>query len=136
MRDELGVLYEDADFVALFPPLGRPALPPWRLALITIFQFLESLPDRQAAEAVRARLDWKYALGLELTDPGFDFSMLTEFRSRLVEGHQEQLLLDKMLTHFKARDLLKLRGKQRTAARPGWATVFTSAKPVTRTAPN
>ncbi|WP_415789520.1 transposase [Deinococcus saxicola] len=114
MRDELGVLYEDADFATLFPPLGRPALPPWRLALITIFQFLEGLPDRQAADAVRARLDWKYALGLELTDSGFDFSVLTEFRSRLIEGNQEHLLLDKMLSQFKARDLLKLRGKQRT----------------------
>lgn len=114
MRDELGVLYEDADFAALFPPLGRPALSPWRLALITIFQFLEGLPDRQAADAVRARLDWKYALSLELTDSGFDFSVLTEFRSRLIEGNQEHLLLDKMLSQFKARDLLKLRGKQRT----------------------
>ena len=101
MRDELGVLYEDADFAALFPTRGRPAYSPWRLALITIFQFLESLPDRQAADAVRARLDWKYALGLELTDPGFDFSVLTEFRSRLIDGKQEQLLLDKMLAHFK-----------------------------------
>ena len=114
MRDELGVLYEDADFAALFPTRGRPAISPWRLALITIFQFLEGLPDRQAADAVRARLDWKYALGLELTDPGFDFSVLTEFRTRLIEGNQEQLLLDKMLAHFKQRDLLNLRGKQRT----------------------
>ena len=114
MRDELGVLYEDADFATLFPLLGRPALSPWRLALVTLFQFLEGLPDRQAADAVRARLDWKYALGLELTDPGFDFSVLTEFRSRLIEGNQEKLLLDRMLTHFKERGLLKLRGRQRT----------------------
>lgn len=114
MRDALGVLYEDADFAALFPTTGRPALPPWRLALITTFQFLEGLPDRQAAEAVRARLDWKYALGLELTDPGFDFSVLTEFRTRLIQGQREHLLLDKMLSHFRAQGLLNLRGKQRT----------------------
>ena len=66
MRDELGILYQDEAFAALFPHDGQPALAPWRLALITIMQFAERLPDRQAADAVRARLDWKYALGLEL----------------------------------------------------------------------
>ncbi|WP_353543656.1 transposase, partial [Deinococcus xinjiangensis] len=75
LRDELGVLYADEDFAALFPALGQPALPPWRLALVTVVQFLEHLTDRQAAEQVRARLDLKYLLGLELTDPGFDFSV-------------------------------------------------------------
>src|SRR3989440_7602187 len=72
MRDELGTLYQDEMFVALFPKDGQPALVPWRLALVTIMQFAEGLPDRQAAHAVRARLDWKYALGLELEDRGFD----------------------------------------------------------------
>ena len=84
------------------------------MALITIFQFLEHLSDRQAADAVRARIDWKYALGLELTDPGFHFSVLTEFRARLVAGQAEHLLLDTMLERFKARGLIKARGKQRT----------------------
>ncbi|WP_145963875.1 transposase, partial [Bradyrhizobium algeriense] len=93
---------------------GQPALAPWRLALITIFQFLEHLSDRQAADSVRARIDWKYALGLELTDPGFHFSVLTEFRARLVAGQAEHLLLDTMLERFKARGLIKARGKQRT----------------------
>lgn len=114
LRDELGVLYADEDFAALFPALGQPALPPWRLALVTVVQFLEHLTDRQAAEQVRARLDLKYLLGLELTDPGFDFSVLSEFRSRLVAGHAEHLLLDKMLEHFREKGLLKRRGQQRT----------------------
>jgi len=114
LRDELGVLYEDADFAALFPVRGRRALPPWRLALVTVLQFLEGLSDRQAADAVRARIDWKYALSLELGDPGFDYSVLSEFRGRLAAGGHELLLLDRMLECFAARGLLKARGRQRT----------------------
>jgi transposase len=106
--------FEDADFRTLYPARGQPGLPPWRLALVTVFQFLEHLSDRQAADAVRGRIDWKYALGLELTDPGFHFSVLAEFRARLVAGKAEHLLLDRMLERFKARDLVKARGKQRT----------------------
>lgn len=75
-RDALGTIFQDEDFAALFPVGGQPGLPPWRLALVTIMQFRENLADRQAAEAVRARIDWKYLLSLELTDPGFDFSVL------------------------------------------------------------
>jgi transposase len=82
--------------------------------LVTVLQFLEHLSDRQAADAVRARIDWKYALGLELTDPGFHFSILTEFRARLLAGKADGLLLDTMLERFKARGLVKPRGKQRT----------------------
>ena len=93
LRDEFADLYEDADFRALYPRRGQPGLAPWRLALVTVLQFLEQLSDRQAADAVRARIDWKYALGLELADPGFHFSVLTEFRARLVAGRAEQLLL-------------------------------------------
>ena len=114
LRDEFGALYEDADFAALFPVRGQPALPPWRLALVTVLQFLEGLSDRQAADAVRARIDWKYALGLELADPGFDFSVLSEFRTRLVAGAQEHLLLDRLLARFAERGLVKARGRQRT----------------------
>src|SRR5713226_9710557 len=73
MRDEFGTLYQDEMFADLFSKEGQPALAPWRLALITLMQFAEGLADRQAAHAVRARLDWKYALGLELEDQGFDF---------------------------------------------------------------
>lgn len=114
MRDELGVLWEDEDFAELFPTRGQPALAPWRLALVTVMQFAENLPDRRAAEAVRARIDWKYALGLELTDPGFDFSVLSEFRARLLEGGAEQLLLHRMLERFGERGWVKARGRQRT----------------------
>ena len=114
MRDELGVFYNDEQFADLFPSRGQPALCPWRLALVTIMQFAENLPDRQAADAVRGRIDIKYALGLELTDPGFNFSVLSEFRSRLVEGRAESLLFEKMLDQFKLRGLLKAKGKQRT----------------------
>lgn len=78
-----------------------------------VMQFVEGLSDRQAADAVRARIDWKYALGLKLNDPGFDYSVLSEFRARLLEGSAEELLLDKMLERFKAKGFLKARGKQR-----------------------
>jgi transposase len=113
-RDALGTIFQDEDFTALFPTWGQPGLPPWRLALVTIMQFRENLADRQAAEAVRARIDWKYLLGLELTDPGFDFSVLSEFRDRLLVGSAEELLLDKLLERCRALGLLKARGSQRT----------------------
>jgi transposase len=116
LRDQLGTIFQDEDFTALFPSCGQPGLCPWRLALVTIMQFRETLADRQAAEAVRARIDWKYLLGLELTDPGFDFSVLSEFRDRLLAGHQEAILLEKLLAQCCARGLLKARGQQRTDA--------------------
>jgi transposase len=116
LRDELGTVFADADFADLFPRLGQPGLPPWRLALVTLLQFRENLPDRQAAEAVRARIDWKYLLGLELDDPGFDHSVLCEFRARLLEGSAEERLLHELLEACQARGLLKARGRQRTDA--------------------
>ncbi len=73
MREELGKLYEDEDFADLFPRRGQGAEAPWRLALVTIMQYGEGLTDRQAADAVRTRIDWKYVLSLEITDSGFDF---------------------------------------------------------------
>jgi transposase len=115
-RDALGTIFQDEDFTALFPAWGQPGLPPWRLALVTIMQFRENLADRQAAEAVRARIDWKYLLSLELTDPGFDFSVLSEFRDRLLAGSAEELLLDKLLERCRALHLLTARGQQRTDA--------------------
>src|ERR1051325_232270 len=114
LRDTLGTIFYDADFAALLPLVGQPGLPPWRLALGTIMQFRENLADRQAAEAVRARIDWKYLLSLELTDPGFDFSVLSEFRDRLLAGSAEELLLDKLLERCRAMGWLKARGPQRT----------------------
>jgi transposase len=103
MRDALGAIYHDQLFAPLFPTRGQPAVSPWRLALATIMQFAEGLSDRQAADAVRSRIDWKYTLSLELTDPGFDFSVLSEFRTRLMAGSLEHRLLEAMLMHFKAR---------------------------------
>jgi len=88
LRDQVGTIFQDEDFIDLFPDDGQPGLPPWRLALVTVLQFRENLPDRQAAEAVRARIDWKYLLGLELTDPGFDFSVLSEFRAPFGRWHR------------------------------------------------
>src|SRR5215472_17518757 len=97
LRDTLGTIYTDEAFADLFPTHGQPAEAPWRLALVTVFQFMEGLTDRQAAEAVRDRLAWKYALSLELTDAGFDHTVLSEFRSRLLKGGAEQRLLDLLL---------------------------------------
>jgi transposase len=77
-------------------------------------QFAENLSDRQTAEAVRARIDWKYALSLELTDTGFDFSVLSEFRDRLRASGAEQQLLEIMLQAFQQKGLLKAHGRQRT----------------------
>jgi transposase len=114
LRDELGTFFHDGDFADLYPRRGQPALPPWRLALVTVMQFAEDLSDRQAAAAVRGRIDWKYALGLELDDPGFDFSVLCEFRGRLTTGGAERLLLEQMLEACKVRRLLKARAHQRT----------------------
>ena len=114
MRDELGVIFKDEHFEALYPRRGQPAEAPWRLALVTVMQFAENLTDRQAADAVRSRIDWKYALGLELVDEGFNYSVLSEFRSRLVEGEAIHLLFQRMLTVFAERGLLKVRGPQRT----------------------
>jgi transposase len=114
MRDVLGRIYTDEDFAALFPKEGQPTEAPWRLALVTVMQFVENLSDREAADQVRARLDWKYLLGLDLTDPGFDASVLSEFRARLIEGQAEHLLLERMLTLFQQKGWLKARGRQRT----------------------
>ena len=103
MRDELGEVCQDELFSSLFPRRGHPAEAPWRLAMSTLFQFAEGLTDRQAANAVRTRIDVKYALGLALEDQGFDFWVLSEFRARLVAGEAEQRLLEALLTHAKTR---------------------------------
>src|SRR5918995_5329 len=114
LRDALGPVFADKDFADPHPERGRPACPPWRLALVTVLQFREQLSDRQAAEAVRARIDWKYLLSLELSDAGFDFSVLSEFRARLVKGGAEELVFEKLLAWSQAAGLVKARGKQRT----------------------
>src|SRR5262245_1351925 len=112
--DQLGPLYRDAQFADLFPARGQPAASPARLALASVLQYVEGLSDRQAADAVRGRIDWKYALGLDLTDPGFDHTVLSEFRSRLVHGRAEQQLLDTLLDRCRELELIRQRGRQRT----------------------
>src|SRR5260221_14504130 len=114
IRDALGTVYTDEDFADLFPSHGQPAEAPWRLALVSVLQFVEGLTDRQAADAVRSRLDWKYALSLELSDPGFDHTALSEFPTPLVQGGAAQRLLDVLLEQCQARGGLKARGRQRT----------------------
>jgi transposase len=114
LRDSLGTIYQDELFADLYPERGQPAYAPWRLALVTVFQFLENLTDRQAADAVRSRLDWKYSLSLELTDAGFDHTVLSEFRTRLVALTAEERFLEAVLTLCKERGWLKGRGRQRT----------------------
>src|SRR6185437_2159362 len=114
IAEELGMLYRDDPFAELFPTRGQPAASPARLALATVLQFVEGLSDRQAADAVRGRIDWKYALGLSLLDSGFDHTVLSEFRSRLIEGGAERLLLDTLLQHLRDQGLVKAKGRQRT----------------------
>ena len=114
VADAFGPLYADERFADLFPQCGQPAEAPGRLAWATVLQFVENLSDRAAADAVRGRLDWKYLLGLELTDPGFDHTVLSEFRARLTAGQAEQRLLDARLTQLQEMGLLKARGRQRT----------------------
>ena len=114
IADAVGPLYTDARFADLFPRRGQPAEAPRRLAWVTVLQFVENLSDRAAADAVRGRLDWKYLLGLELTDPGFDHTVLSEFRARLTTGQAEQRLLDTLLVQLQELGLLKARGRQRT----------------------
>lgn len=116
MRDVLGPIYVNTDFTDVFASDGRPATAPAQLALVTVMQFAEQLSDRQAADAVRARIDWKYALALELTDAGFDASVLSEFRTRLIAGGAEQRLFETMLALFKDEGLVKAKGRQRTDA--------------------
>jgi transposase len=114
LRDELGPMYTDEAFAHLFAKRGRGAEEPWRLALVTVFQAIEGLTDRQAAEYVRGRLDWKYALSLPLDDEGFDAKVLSDFRERLMVHGAVDLVLEPILQLCKQRGWLKAGGKQRS----------------------
>jgi transposase len=114
VRDRLGQWLEDEEFAAAFGDRGRPGWSPSRLALVTVLQRVEDLTDRPAAEAVRTRIDWQYLLGLPLDDPGFDHTVLAEFRARVAEGGLEQVVLGALLAKLAAGGLLKASGKQRT----------------------
>ncbi|MBF6614999.1 MAG: transposase, partial [Chloroflexi bacterium] len=113
LRDELGSIYQDEQFADLFPKRGRAAEAPWRLALVTVLQAMENLSDRQAAEMVRGRLDWKYALSLPLDDSGFDASILTDFRQRLVDQQAQERLLEPILAVCRTHGWLRAGGTQR-----------------------
>lgn len=112
--DEIGQIFEDEDFEDLYAVEGAPALSPAQLVLVLIFQAMEGLSDREAVEAVQARMDWKYALHLDLEDAGFDASVLSEFRGRLVRYEASQRVLDRVLERMRGLSLLKERGRQRT----------------------
>ncbi len=114
VRDRLGEVFPDAEFAPAFGTRGRPGWSPGRLALVTVFQMAENLTDRQAAEAVRDKISWKYALGLDLDDEGFDASVLSEFRARVVAHGLEQRVLDLLLAALKDQGLVAAGGKART----------------------
>jgi transposase len=114
IRDRLGQWLDDEAFAAAFGDRGRPGWSPSRLALVTVLQRAENLPDRQAAEAVRTRIDWQYLLGLPLEDPGFDHTVLGEFRARVADAGLELVVLDTLLERLAADGLVKAGGKQRT----------------------
>ena len=113
VRDRLGEWLADEEFAAAFGIRGRPGWSPSRLALVTVLR-AERLTDRQAAEAVRTRIDWQYLLGLPLDDPGFDHTVLAEFRARVADAGLEQVALDALLAELAAGGLVKAGGKQRT----------------------
>jgi len=114
LRDVLGTIFDDSEFADLFGRRGKPAEIPWRLGVVCLVQYMENLTDREAADAVRAQMDLKYLLGLELTDPGFDFSVLSEFRQRLIEHDAEHRLFTLLVAKLSEQGYLKKRGIQRT----------------------
>lgn len=114
LREALGPVFEDESFAEAFPKRGRPAISPGALALVSVLQYAEGLTDRQAADQVRARMDWKFLLGLELDDPGFDFSVLSDFRARLIGHGLEERVLDLVLGRCCDLGLLRAGGRQRT----------------------
>lgn len=114
IREVLGLVFDDAAFVEAFPGRGRPAISPGALALVSVLQYAEGLSDRQAADAVRARMDWKFLLGLELDDPGFDFTVLGDFRSRLIDHGLEERVLEVVLARLSEAGVLRAGGRQRT----------------------
>jgi transposase len=128
MADQLGSFLSDEDFNDLFSSQGQPGASPWRLALVTILQFVEGLSDRQAADAMRSRIDWKYLLGLELSDPGVDHTVLSEFRTRLIREQAEGLIFEKLLNWCQNQGWLKPRSRQRTDS----THVLASIRAITR----
>lgn len=114
MRDRFGTIFADLDFAALYPRQGQPGYAPWRLALVTLVQFMEHLPDAAVAEQVALRLDLKYLLGLDLGAGSFDPSILSEFRRRLIEQEAGTLLFDRLLERLHHEGLVRPGGTART----------------------
>jgi transposase len=125
IRGAPGPAFADEDFAAAFPGQGRPAASPGALALVPVLQFAEGLSDRQAADQVRARTDWKFLLGLELDDPGFDFTVLGDFRARLIRHEMEEKALDAVLARLSDAGQLRAGGRQRTDSTHVLASVRT-----------
>src|SRR5262249_33547347 len=116
MRDALGPLSTHSTCAARFSHTGRPPDAPAQRALMSVMQFADGLSDAQAADAVRARLDWQDALALALTDPGCDAAVLSAFRQRLITGQADLLLVETMWTLLRDQGLRKAQGRQRTDA--------------------
>jgi len=116
LRDELGEVFSNADFTDAYPRQGGPALSPATLALVSVLQYAERLTDRQAAHAAAARIDWKYAAGFELADPGFDHSVLSQLRDRLIGNGLEARVLELVLDRCAELGLLRVGGRVRTDA--------------------
>ncbi|MEV0695611.1 IS1182 family transposase [Streptomyces sp. NPDC050388] len=114
VRDRLDGLWADEDFAGWYPRDGRPGVSPAQLATVCVLQFLLNLSDRQAVEAVRCRIDFTYALALELDDPGFHHSVPADFRERLARDDRADRLLDLALARLKEAGLVRERTTQRT----------------------
>ena len=114
VRDRLGEVFADEPFAAAFGVRGAPGMSPAVLSLVSVLQFAENLTDRQAAAMAVRAIDWKYALGVELADTGFDASVLAKFRTRLADHGMERVIFDRLLEHCTAAGLLTSGGKQRT----------------------
>lgn len=114
VRDRLDGLFTDGYFADWYPADGRRGLSPAQLALVSVVQYAENLTDRQAADAVRCRLDWKYCLGLELHDPGFDFTALSEFRDQVADGDRADRLFALIVDRLAEAGLVRRRGRIRT----------------------
>ena len=112
--DKLFANISEQEFADLYPSEGQPGLSPVILAFVAVFQFIEKLPDRQAVESLRVRMDWKYALHLPLEYEGFNFSVLSEFRDRLLEGQAEGRVFENLVKQIQGLGLIKEHGKQRS----------------------
>src|ERR1700690_1939398 len=111
---EVAPMVGDEDFEALYAEDGRPAVNAVVLALVTVFQFLEKVPDRAAATLAVMRLDWKYALRQDVSWSGFHYSDLCNFRKRLLAVELEGVVFERIVAYLRARGYVKAGGKQRT----------------------